>query len=324
MSWLWVPVAMAATWFMISVFIAGVVAFRAPEWSEAFHHLAFLEARRRGFADRKRSLEDVVAISKMAGPEPVSSENVDAGTEIQALAVLSGSDIEDLTVDITARREALLGRMLDRQLGRVQNIRTIRWTARIWVIQRFLSRLEVAIRGMAWVVPRCLTQIVAIIKSPSPYLAVIAGFLGLFYWLLVRGHDGADPDPLTTLGNLTKVIPVAVLLWAIGVLLFRVLVVHFGPPSSWSRRAVVMTSVAIPAAIVLAVAVQFVSNKLGEHENRWLDRAGNHDPTTIRITAGAMAIGFLWMVLRPVRNFLNKQLLTSKFHGRPSSPLTAY
>lgn len=311
MSWLWVPVAMAATWFMIAVFIGGMVSFRAPEWSEAFHHLAFLEARRRGFADRKWSLEDAVAISKMAGPEPVSSENVDAETQIHALAVLSGSDIEDLTADITARREALLGRMLDRQLGRVQHIRTIRWTARIWVIQRFLSRLEVAIRGMAWLVPRCLAEIVAIIKSPSPYLAVIAGFIGLLYWLLVRGNDGADPDPLTTLGNLTKIIPVAVLLWAIGVLLFRMLVVYFGPPSSWSRRAVVMTSVAIPAAVVLAAGVQFVSNKLGEHENRWLDRTDSHDPTTIRITLGAMAIGFLWMVLRPVRNFLNKQLLMS-------------
>jgi hypothetical protein len=320
MSWLWVLVAMAATWFMISVFVTGALAFRAPEWSEAFHHFAFLEARRRGLADRKWSVEEGTAIAKMAGPEPVNLENVDM--EIEALAVLSGNDLKELAVDISARREALLGRMLDRQLGRVEHVDTIRWTARIWVIQKFFSRLEVAIRGVVWLVPRCLTEIVNIIKSPSPYLGVIAGFLGLAYWLLVRGHDGAEPDPLTTLGSLTKIIPIAVLLWAIGVLLFRLLVLRFGTPSSWSRRAVVTTSVAIPTTVILAAVAQFVSNKLGEHVHVSLDRVDNHDPTTIRITAAAMAIGFLWLIQQPLRNFLSKELLTSDRIGSLSAIAT--
>ncbi len=304
MTWLYLPALFVAFAFVALLFVTGGLALRAPEWDVAFHELAFSEARRRGFARRQFSLRDRNAIARMAGAEPTPSE---AGElTLAALTVFSGStDAAAFTTEIEQRRLELLDRMCERQLARVNKISSVEWASRVWVVQRFLSRVEVAARGIVWLVPKTVTVLFTVTAKPFGYATLLGFFCGMAYGWITRGN-GADPGAVVD--TFVRVGGISVAMWSIGVLIFRMLVLLFGPADQWPRRSVVTAFALVGLSFGVGGLAQFVSDKLHDSSLLKLD---SHDPTTIRITAALMAIGMLWFCGRALRNFRDRQLLMS-------------
>lgn len=304
MTWLYLPALFAAFAFVAMLFVTGGLALRAPEWDVAFHELAFSEARRRGFARRQFSLRDRNAIARMAGAEPEISETSEL--TLTALTVLSGStDMAAFTANIEQRRLELLDRMCERQLARVNKISSVEWASRVWVVQRFLSRVEVATRGILWLAPKTVTAIFTLTAKPFGYATVLGFFCGMAYGWITRG-SGADPGAVVD--TFIRVGGIGVAMWSIGVLILRMLVLLFGPANQWPRRSVVTVFALVALSFGVGWLAQFVSDKLRDSSLVKLD---SHDPTTIRITAALMAVGMLWLCGRALRNFRDRQLLMS-------------
>ena len=147
--------------------------------------------------------------------------------------------LEALAAHVVERRESLLGDALQGQLRQVARFRTVRAASRAWVVQKRLRRIEVAVRGVVWLLPRALNEITAIVKEYTTKLGVVSVFVGALYWRLVTSQDGSGPSAPDVIGLLTKLVLPGLVLWVIGVLLFRVIVAHAGSPRSWPRRAVI-------------------------------------------------------------------------------------
>ncbi|WP_100475426.1 hypothetical protein [Mycobacteroides abscessus] len=311
MIWLWVPLEIISVLLVLVVVVTGTTVFRAPEWAAAFHELARQEARRRGFTIRQISLNDGLAIQRMAGETPETPE--DSELELKMIGVLSGStDDYALTADLAERRQKLLDRMLHRQLRRVEQISTIQWASRVWVAQRFVSRAEIALRGIAWLALRCFKLMLKLTATPAAGAAIISVFIGLPYWQATR--NGAPTDPSQLLGTLGSIgLAIAVVVWPAGVLIYRLLVACFGPARHWQKRSVVLACTLVPLAIGLSTGAQYIGEKL--QTQHFSERVDSSDPTTMRITMAAMALGFLWIIHRPWRSFRDKQLLTSNRIG---------
>lgn len=316
MDWFWFPAALVSTWFLIAVLVVGAVAFRAPTWSNAFYGLAWDEAVRRGLDRGIPSLQAEAMVLKMAGDEPTTPEYPDM--ELKALAVLSGStNLAELTAEIQARRDALLEQMCDRQCRRVEHISTLRWASRIWIAQRFLSRLEVAARGVVWLIGQCLKEIGNLIKSVSVNVGIAGVFVGLAYWLMSRERDDGGPSQI--LGDIGIYGTIAVILWAISVLLYRLVVLRFGPPWSWPRRVVITTVIAAPITVAVAFAAQIASRWLGERQQQWLDHVDTTSPAAQRVVAALFAVGCIWMLRVPIKVLRYRSLLMSDRLGTLSS-----
>ncbi|UQX11893.1 hypothetical protein [Candidatus Mycobacterium methanotrophicum] len=156
MAWMYLPVLFVGFAFVATVLVTGSVALRAPLWDIVFRDAAFSEVQQRGFPCRQISLRDADAIGRILGPEPTTSELGEL--TLVTLAVFSGStDMAGFITDIEQQRQALLDRMRERQLMRVKDISTVEWVSRVWVVQQFLSRAEVAVRGIIWLAPKTAT-----------------------------------------------------------------------------------------------------------------------------------------------------------------------
>lgn len=304
MTWLYLPALFVAFAFVAMLFVTGGLALRAPRWDVAFYELAYGEAERRGFARRQFSLRNAAAIKRMAGAEPNPSELGEL--TLAALTVLSGStDTATFTSDIEERRLELLDRMCERQLARVNKISSIEWASRVWVIQRFLSRAEVAARGIIWLVPKTVTVLFTLTAKAFGYATLLGFFCGMAYGWITRG-SGADPGAV--IDTFVRVGGIGVAMWSIGMLILRMLVVLFGPAEQWPRRSILTGAALMGLALAVGWLAQFVSDKLRDTHFVNLD---SHDPATIRITAALMAVGMLWLCGRALRNFQDRQLLMS-------------
>jgi multisubunit Na+/H+ antiporter MnhB subunit len=153
--------------------------------------------------------------------------------------------------------------------------------------------MEVAVRGMVWLLPRSLNEVTAIVKEYSTKLGVVAVFACSAYWLLVRTHDDSGLSAPDVIGLLTKLALPGLVLWAVGVLLFRVVVARAGPPKSWPRRAVITASLAVGAGIASAAAADFTAKKLQPHEQQWLAHVDSNNPITFRIVTAFLLGAFL-------------------------------
>ena len=315
MTWIWVAATTATTLFLIMAVVLGATAFRSRHWDKAFTAIARWEEERRGLTNRKLSPDDKRAVRVMVGPEsanPDDSGRPFRGLGMRTFSILNGyGDIRALAAHVVERRETLLGDALQRQLRQVARFRTVRWASRAWVVQKWLSRIEVAVRGMVWLLPRSLNEITTIVKEYSTKLGVVAVFLSSPYWLLVRNQDGSGLSAPDVIGLLTKLVLPGLVLWAMGVLLFRVLVAHAGAPRTWPRRAVVTAGLAAAISIALTVAANRIAEKLGPLEEKWLAQVDSNDPTTVRVFAALLVAGFLWIACRSAVNALDKTTLMS-------------
>lgn len=224
---------------------------------------------------------------------------------LAVLTVLSGStDTAAFAADINERRQVLLDRMGGRQLARAKQISSVEWASRVWVVQRFLSRAEVAVRGIVWLVPKTVTVIVRLTATALVYAAVIGAFVGLTYGWITRDTN----DPGSIFDTCTRICVISVVMGSIGLLIFRMLVVLFGPADQWPRRSIVIGFAAVGFSIAAAALAQFVSDKL---RGQSLINLDSHDPGTIRIMAGIIATGFLWLCAHAGRTFVDRRFLMS-------------
>lgn len=241
MIWIWVAATTATTWFLAMVLVLGATAFRSRHWAEAFTTIAKWEEERRGLDSRKLTSDERHAIGVMIGPEPASPDDSGKpfrGLGLRTFSIVSGyGDVRALAAHVVERRETLLGDALGRQLRQVARFRTVRWASRAWVVQKQLSRIEVAVRGIVWLLPRSLNEIAAIVKEYSTKLGVVAVFLSSLYWLLVRNKDGSGLSAPDVIGLLTKLGLPGLVLWAMGVLLFRALVAPRRSPEELAQTS---------------------------------------------------------------------------------------
>lgn len=315
MGWMWGIAMTVMSTVLISVVTLGTAVFCSRRWDAAFREIAVWEVERRGLDDRKWSSADYRAISRLLGPEPRgphSSDNPFGGLALPTLSVLCGSsDVRDVASLVVEKREALLGTVLERQLRRVARFSTVRWAARIWVAQKRLSRLEVAMRGAAWLLLRSFDEVANIVKEHSTKLGVAAVFAGALYWRMARNtsqHTDSAPD---IVGALTGLAIPGLILWAIGVLLFRILVAIAGPPSGWSRRAAA-TCASVAALIAGSMlAANFMDKRLTPLTQQLRDRVDPSDPATFRIMAGVFSVGLLWMAHKLAIDSLDRNRLVS-------------
>ncbi|OBB25320.1 hypothetical protein A5792_28415 [Mycolicibacterium peregrinum] len=172
--------------------------------------------------------------------------------------------------------------------------------------------MEVAIRGVAWLLPRSINEITAIVKEYSTKLGVVAVFAGAVYWVLAVKNEQASVAPAPdVIGVLTKLVLPGLVLWAMAVLLFRIVVAFGGPPEKWSRRAVGTAALMAMIAAGAAVAMDAASRALGPLEQRWLDQVDASDPTVLRISAAFFSGGFVWMSWRMAGRALDRNRLMS-------------
>jgi hypothetical protein len=323
MTWIWVAATTATTGFLAMVLVLGATVFRSRDWDEAFTAVAQWEEERRGLNNRKLSQDEKRAIRLMLGPEPARPEDSGSpfrGVGLHTFSVLSGyGDVRVLAADVVERREERLGEALRRQLLQVKRFGTVRWASRAWVVQKQLSRIEVAVRGMVWLLPRSLNEISAIVKEYSTKLGVVAVFLSSPYWLLVRNQDGSGLSAPDVIALLTKLVLPGLVLWAMGVLLFRVLVARAGHPRSWPKRAVLTAGLAAATSVALVAAADFIGEKLRPIEEKWLAHVDSNDPATVRVFEALLVAGFLWIACGGAVKALDKTMLMSGRVGALSS-----
>jgi|GEM_PF-4626512 len=181
-----------------------------------------------------------------------------------------------------------------------------------WILQRQFGRLEVAARGARWLLLRALDEIVSIVKVYSTKLGVVAVFLSSPYWLLVRGQSQVEVAADDVIGFLTKLVLPGLSIWAMGVLMFRILVGYVGPPRSWRKRAVVKGGLLSAAVVGVAGAAGLLGRKLGVLEQTWPARIGPTDPTVARMVVGTVAlVGLLWLAAIGAGDALDRALRLS-------------
>ncbi|GLE57815.1 hypothetical protein NJBCHELONAE_31240 [Mycobacteroides chelonae] len=326
MTWVWIAATLATTWFLIMVLVLGATVFRHRSWGWAFYFLGCSEVERRGFNDRKGSSDQQHAIDMMVGPVPTSldiSVGPLNGLVLRAFQIFSGyAEARTLVADIEDKRRTLLSDMLDRQLQRAGRFRSIRWASRAWVIQRRISRIEVAVRGIIWLLRRSLNEVTTIVKEYSTKLGVVAVFVSSPYWLIVRKQDGSGLSAPDALGFLTKLVLPGLVLWAMGLLMSRMLVGHAGLPKSWPRQSVVKVVLVVLFSVLIGGAGDFMSRQVGEL--KWLERVGPAEPQTSPIVMTFFLVGILWLGYKAGRHMLDRNLLMSaRVRGLAASAVAA-
>ncbi|MEB3051807.1 hypothetical protein KV112_19020 [Mycolicibacter sp. MYC123] len=245
---------------------------------------------------RQLTEEERHAVALMKGLPPADPNNLASplnGMGIRAYLVLSGSpDLRVIAAQITRQRESLLQRMVLRQTRRVERIRTIRWASRVWVVQRRLSRFEVAARGIGWLLLHTLHEIAAIVSAYSTKLGVAAVFLSSPYWLFVKDQNGSGLAADDVMGFLTKLVLPGLSLWAMGILLFRMAVSRFGPPRNWQWALVIKIVLLMAVIDSLMAGAWLLGKKLQLSGLVHVDPKG---PMTIRVV-GVLVLAF-WIFL---------------------------
>ncbi|OCB54216.1 hypothetical protein A5722_21715 [Mycobacterium vulneris] len=313
-NWMWGSALTAFAGFIFAVAALGSTVFRSRHWAAAFREIAVWEVQRRGVIERKRSSTDDKAIDLMLGQDPVFE---DSGSPFENLlrptfSVLSGyGGNRDLATLIIGKREDLLAAALECQLRRAARFSTLRWASRAWIAQKSLSRVEVGLRGVVWLLPRAVKEVIAIVKEHSTAVGVVVVFAGSVFWTLVKNYEGADTSPSDIIGFLVKLVLPGLMLWALGVLLFRIVAAFAGPPKAWSRRAVITVGLTTMGSVGAAVALNAASKSLVPLEQNWLEQLDTHDPTVLRIAAACLSAGFLWLACRSARRALDRTRLMS-------------
>lgn len=315
MTWSWVAATTAINGFLVMVLVLGATVFRTRQWDEAFTEIARWEAERRGLDRRKLTPDERHAVDVMVGEEPARADDTCSPFRllvVHTLSILSGyGDARSLAAHVVERRESLLGDALQRQLRQVARFRTVRDASRAWVVQKRLRRIEVAVRGVVWLLPRALNEITAIVKEYTTKLGVVSVFVGALYWRLVRNQDGSGPSAPDVIALLTKLVLPGLVLWVIGVLLFRVIVAHAGSPRSWPRRAVIAVGLAVAVGIALSAGLDLIGDRLGPVADKWRVQMDSNDPTTFRLVTALFLGGLLWIARLPAANALDKKMLMS-------------
>ncbi len=314
MTWIWVAATTLMTWFVLGISLLGATVFRSRRWEQEFAKAANQEVIRRGLQDRTLSRDEQNAVDTMAGNKPAHPDNLGVplhGLGLRAFAVLAGcSDSRELAVLIAERRKELLGRALERQAVQARRFTTVRWAARAWVVQKWLSRAEVAVKGIVWLGRRSVNEVTAIVKEYSAKLGVVAVFASSPYWLLTRDHDGALSAP-DLIGVLTKLVLPGLVLWAMGVLLCRIVVAHAGPPRTWPRRKVIVASLTAFTSIAAAAGAQLVSSSLADRQWSWWADLDDHSHNSIRVGAAIASVTFLWLTVGTMWTAFNRRLHAS-------------
>lgn len=315
MTWIWVAATTLMTWSVFGISLLGATAFHSRRWEQEFAKAASQEEERRGLSDRKLSRNEHDAVDTMKGRKSPHPDNLAApfhGLGLRAFAVLAGySDPRELAMLVADRRRELLGRALERQAAQARRFTTVRWAVHAWVVQKRLSRTEVAVKGIVWLGRRSVNEVTAIVKEYSTKLGVIAVFVSSPYWLLTRDHAGALAAP-DLIGLLTKLVLPGLVLWAIGVLLCRILVAHAGSPRTWPRRKVVGASLTACVCIAAGAGAQLVSSLVADQNWSVWSYADDHSHNNIRIGAAIASMTLLWMTIVAARSVLNWRLLTSE------------
>ncbi len=314
MTWIWVAATTLTTWFMVGILALGATVFRSRRWEQDFAKAASREQERRGLTDRKLTVDEHDAVDTMDGNKPAHPDNLGVpfrGFGLRAIAVLAGySDSRELAMLIAGRRRELLGRALARQSAQALRFATARWTARAWILQKRISRIEVAAKGIVWLGRRSVNEVTAIVKEYSTKLGVVAVFASSPYWLLTRDLEGAVSAP-DLIGLVTKLVLPGLVLWAMGVLLCRIVVAHAGSPRTWPRRKVIAASLTGFISIAAAAGAQLVSSSLADRKWSWWADSGSHSHNGIRVGAAIAAVTFLWMTVVAAWRAFNRRLLAS-------------
>jgi hypothetical protein len=309
-NWMWGTALTAMVWFLAMVGAAGATVFRSRQWDAAFREIAVWELQRRGFSDRKWSLAEEKAVCLMFGKTPtIAGDNgmPFEGLILSAFAVLSGyGDRRELAALLIARREVLLSEALERQLRRAARFWTARWASRAWIAQKWFSRLHVAFRGIAWLLPRSLNEIAAIVKEYSTKLGVVAVFAGAVYWVAIDDQEGIRASGPDIVGFLAGLVLPSLVCWAMAVLLFRILVAFAGPPKNWSRRGLLVVGLTVAISVGLILVSEIASTGFALIEPRWLAQVDFAEPITHRITAAMLAMGFVWMAYKSALRALDR------------------
>ncbi len=182
---------------------------------------------------------------------------------LQLFTVLSGyGSARELALCLAERRKSLLAAMLERQRKRVDSVRTLRWASLIWVAQRRLSRFDLAIRGVAWLLPRVLREIFVIAGEYSTRFGVVGVFLGSVLWLFHGAQDNSAEAAPQILDLVGRVALLGAVFCPMVILLFRTAVAYFGDPRGWPWNLIIRAiAICIAAELVLG-AVHFSVKKI--------------------------------------------------------------
>lgn len=318
MRWVELALFYYVTWAGVLILWAGSFTFRAPEWNVAFQQAALLEAGRRGLFNRQLDGGDLAARNKMIGEkEPEPADTVDA--EYAALWILSGEpDPRELEGLLNSRRRKLLRDALKRQYERVANVDTIQHATKIWLANKASSRASVSWQGARWLLPRFIKHLATISTTPAVILAVAGFFVGTLAWGLLR--DIPDVPGLFEFSGLVATIGLYIAyVWGLAVLTYRWIVAMCGPPSEWSRKAIVLTIAVWAIVMTLFALAIFIGEQLNLSSSTYLQDLAQginqHDRRALQIGAVVFLLILLIPIYTGARDTLFKGLLLSERIG---------
>lgn len=203
-------------------------------------------------------------------------------------AFVGANDVSQFFAEIARRRSGYAKGASRRHVAAVSSNSMLWWVARVWALMTVVMRVDMMLKGGAWIVRRGLPYWGRLAAQLFGVAAVAGTVIGLLWWMLFE--SGGDTDGMKWV-NAVGVASAIVAAAAAAIFVLRtfgkiVTALHCGP-RSWTVRGVALAVLGV--ALPVAVFVLFQTGALRRFSNSVAESAYRFQGTS----AGAVLIGLV-------------------------------
>lgn len=210
-------------------------------------------------------------------------------TAVGLAAFVGADDVSSFVAEVARRRSGYAKGAARRHVAAVSSSSTLWWVARVWALITLLMRVDMILKGGAWVVRRGLPYWGRLAAQLFGVAAVAGTVVGLLWWMLFE--SGGDTDGMKWV-NAVGVASAIVAAAAAAIFVLRtfgkIVTAVYGGPRSWTVRGVALAMLAV--ALPVAVFVLFQTGALRRFSDSVADSAYRFQGTS----AGAVLIGLVF------------------------------
>ncbi|MDL9948759.1 hypothetical protein QSJ19_24870 [Gordonia sp. ABSL11-1] len=281
--------------YALVVVSLGVPLLRSSRWEVAFQRTAVAELDRRGLWLDTWAVQEFSSALSMVGPKVL--DDVPDEVNLDHLAAVSAlADGREVTAgELLGLRRVMLLHVLRRQRAVALRVRRLRYLPTAWSFAQFASGVEVAVRGVVWVLRTHAPVMKQLFAGLATYSVVAGVIIGAFVWL-GGSATGSPVDVAAAAGTAISWMSIAGV-WLLGSrMIARLGIAVWGEPRRWTGAAI--ASITASTLIVFATVSLYatgVFEKLTRVQQDVAQSVHLPEEVSIRIFSALLGAGMFWM-----------------------------
>jgi hypothetical protein len=278
--------------FLVAIALLGSASLESAELASRLRTAADAQLTRTGgvASPPTNAQRDAMRLLGVGRPVDAAMEGeVEIRTAVGLAAFVGASDVSLLVTEVARRRSGYAKGAARRHAAAVSSYSMLWWVARVWALITVLMRVEMILKGGAWVVRRGLPYWGRLAAQLFGVAAVAGTVIGLLWWMLFE--SGGDTDGtkwVDAVGVASAIVAAA----AAAVFVLRtfgnIVTAVYGGLRSWTVRGVALAVLGV--ALPVAVFVLFQTGALRRFGDSVTESAYRFQGTS----AGVVLIGLVF------------------------------